>query len=326
MTAICPPIKTMAALCFFALVIGNCSDDGDDDETTEAATETAAGGTTTSQTPVPSTTVSLADATDDFSNPDTLSQWERVYQREGWGFSQLESFDINTTRSGWMTMMPYTSSWYGEYRGVLAFKQITGDFVVTTRVATTNRSGTGAPTGLYSLAGIMVRTPRDITPSTRPAGGENYIFLASGAADTPGTYQTEVKTTVGSQSTLEIEAGSSEMIIRVARYGGAFILLIADGGGAFRVHRRFSRGDMPEALQVGLTCYTDWSNVEALTPDVHNVTQITDGNPGLIAQFDYVNYESIALPENLSGLDLMDANQVSDAELLSFLGTLPGAP
>jgi hypothetical protein len=51
---------------------------------------------------------------DEFDDAGTLSQWQRVYQAEGWGFDQLEHWDINTTGSGQMFMRPHSSSWYEE--------------------------------------------------------------------------------------------------------------------------------------------------------------------------------------------------------------------
>ncbi|MGB0583200.1 MAG: immunoglobulin domain-containing protein, partial [Limisphaerales bacterium] len=102
----------------------------------------------------------LSPLSDEFESPSTLPNWQRVYQVEGWGFDQLEQWDINQSNSGRMTMMPHTSSWFEEWRGVQAYKQVTGDFVVTTDVEPTGRSGTGPPNTQYSLAGIMVRAPR----------------------------------------------------------------------------------------------------------------------------------------------------------------------
>src|SRR5436189_1959019 len=137
----------------------------------------------------------LAPLSDEFNDASTLAQWKRVYAVEGWGANQLELQDINTTRAGHMVMMPFTSTWYNDYRGELTFKEVQGDFVVTTDVEASQRGGTGAPRSNYSLAGIMVRAPRAITPSTWRAGGENYVFLSIGAGSPPGAFQFEVQTT-----------------------------------------------------------------------------------------------------------------------------------
>lgn len=266
---------------------------------------------------------------DEFSDPATLANWSRIYEVEGWGANQLESLDINTSRAGWITFRPYTSTWYQDWRGELTFKTVTGDFVATTRVQTSNRAMNAAPSRTYSLGGIMVRAPRAITnPSTQwVAGGENYVFLSHGTGDTPGTYQFEVKTTQNSDSVLQLStAGVSEALIQVARIGNAFLMLRRTGAGPWVVHRRYSRTDMPSTLQVGMTVYTDWPNASQLQPFAHNSTVITNGQPDLLAWFEYFRFARPVVPAELTGLDLTNPAQVSDAQLLAFLGDTPNLP
>src|SRR5262245_16902205 len=89
---------------------------------------------------------------DEFDAAHTITNWQRIYQVEGWGNDVLQQFDINVSRPGRMTMVPYTSTWYAEWRGELTFKTVTGDFVITTDVEPRNRAGTGAPGSQFSLA------------------------------------------------------------------------------------------------------------------------------------------------------------------------------
>ena len=118
----------------------------------------------------------LTPLSDEFDDMSTLSRWQRVYVVEGWGANQLETQNINGTRAGRMVMMPFTSTWFNDYRGELTFKEVQGDFIVTADVEATSRSGSGPPSSAFSLAGLMVRAPRQITPATWRPGGENYIF------------------------------------------------------------------------------------------------------------------------------------------------------
>lgn len=264
----------------------------------------------------------LTPLTDEFDDSSTLSEWARVHEVEQWNANQLEEWDIDDSQPGWMTMVPYTSSWYENYRGVLAFKLVTGDFIFSTRVRPRRRDGSpGAPQSQYSLAGIMVRAPRNITPQTWTPGGENYVFLSMGAAGDPGVYQFEVKTTENSVSDLQYEnIEATETEIRVARIGSHIIVLRRVPGADWTIHRRYLRDDFPDTLQAGLTCYTDWPNVQGLDPFVHNGTVITEGNPDLRAEFDYVRYARPAVPPALEGAELSNPGMVSDGELLAFLG------
>ncbi len=262
---------------------------------------------------------------DEFNSSATLSNWQRIHSVEGWNADQLQTWNIDTSRTGWMRMVPHTSSWFANYRGVLAFKTVSGDFAVTTRVNTTNAAGTAAPGRQFSLAGIMIREPRPIAnPAVDwAAGGENYVFLSHGTADSPGTYQYEVKTTEDSTSLLQISSAPTDTTeIRSVRIGGALIMLRRPEGGSWVVHRRYPRSDWDSVttLQVGLTCYTDWTNVDGTDPFTHNSSPGFAGMPDLVADFDWVRYTEVSVPGAYSGLDLTDSGQVSDAQLLSFMG------
>lgn len=255
----------------------------------------------------------LSKFSDEFDSPDTLKNWQRISKDHGTP-DQLETFDINKTKSGHMVMIPYTSVWYQRYRGVLAYKSINGDFVITTSLKTSNRAQNAAPRRSYSLAGIMVHTPVD------PTGAHNYIFLSHGSAQRPGTYQFEVKTTINNRSQLQVDnAGTDHAIIQVARIGNTIITL-KQINGAWSVHRRYNRPDFPNTLQAGLTCYTDWDNCKTIPPLRHNQMVIKNGQPDLYAEFDFVRYTRPKVPAALQGRNLMNAQQVSDAQLLSFLG------
>jgi hypothetical protein len=264
----------------------------------------------------------LAAHSDDFNDPKTLTNWLRVYREERMGADQLERFDIGRTKTGWMTLMPHTSVWYQDWRGVLVHKRVRGDFVVTTHVRATGRSGDRPPASQFSLAGIMVRTPRNVTPQTWRPGGENYMFLSLGAADTPGSYQFEVKTTVNSDSQKEVEAANGpESLIRVARIGAHFILLRKPvTGGDWVVHRRYHRPDMPEELQVGMTAYTDWPTAERIAPEHHNRNVIRNGNPDLLASFEYFNFRRPDVPAAIRSRAFSDVNQVADSDVLRLVG------
>ena len=245
---------------------------------------------------------------------------KRVFATEGWNADQLEQQNINVTRPGAMLMMPFTSTWYNDYRGELTFKEVTGDFVVTTDVTVSQRNGSGAPRSQYSLGGIMVRFPRPITPATWHPGGENYLFLSLGAASSPGTFQFEVKNTTSSNSVLSIDfAGTGHAQIQWTRIGPYFIAL-RNINGTWVVHRRYVRGDMPPTLQVGMTVYTDFPSAAMLQPFAHNSTVIHSGFPDLVAAFDFFRFERPKVPSSLTNANLMDVVAVPDFALLAFLG------
>lgn len=281
----------------------------------------------------------LQPLSDEFRSPATRANWLRIFETEGWGNDALATFDLSGQYPGRLLLVPHSSTWYQEWRGELTYKVVTGDFVITTDVEVSGRAGSGAPQSAFSLAGIMVRSPRGMTtPAQWTAQGQNYVFLSLGTGDTPGTFQHEVKTTVNSVSTLELSPGTSRAQIQVARIGPHLILLRRPQGGDWVVHRRYARPDFPATLQAGLTVYTDWPSCERVGFAAQNVTTLTNGarlpngaifsgaNPDLRAVFDYVRYARPQVPAELQGAALSDPSSVSDSQLLSFLGDAAQPP
>jgi hypothetical protein len=288
---------------------------------------------------------------DEFTEAARLDDWQRLWQSEHWNADQLESYDVGATRPGWLTMLPYTSVWYSDYRGELAFQTIAGDFAATTHVQARNRAGSGAPGSThggavgseYSLAGVLLRSPRPewladtaALPSTWwTPGNERYVFLSFGSATLPGTYQFEVKTTVpgnpNSQSVLVISdagAGVTEVDLRSVRIGPHIVMLRREPGQDWVVHRRYRRDDMLGPLQVGMTCYTDWAIASTWPYFEQNDSVITHAygapaqasDPDLLAQFDWFRFARPHVPAELADADLSNPDAVSDEELLAFLG------
>jgi hypothetical protein len=282
---------------------------------------------------------SINHLSDEFNDPASLSDWNRLRETEGWPNEQLETLDIATSRTGWMTVMPYTCSWFEDYRGPLVYKEVSGDFVATARVHVSNRAGTGAPSSQYSLGGIFIRAPRPeiMQPSDWTIGGEQYSFLSMGSAFPGGDYQFEVKSTGDfdgdpeSDSELifvDADCDCGDAIIQTARLGEYVIQLRREEGGNWQVHQRYHRPDFPEIMQVGICTYTDWEVVNTYPFFDQNITDIrnafndpgTPAQPDLIFQADYFRYTRPEIPPGLAGLDLSDPGVVDDATLLSFLG------
>ena len=286
-------MKKIAYLCIVGVILAGCH--------SEIAS------TTVEQGPAPE----LGGLSDDFDSSSALSAWKHVDVTEGWNADQLQTFKAD---AGWLTMIPYTSTWYMDYRGPLVYKEVTGDFIVTTKLQTTNRAGNDAPHSLFSLGGLMIRTPRTDNARTWQGGRENYVFLSLGCADQSGNYQFEVKTTSGGQSDLEkIPAAGGEAYLQIAKIGPNIVCLHKQHG-EWMVHKRYQRPDMPDSLQVGMTVYTDYPSASKLSAQQHNGTVIKTGNPDLIAKFDYVHFRRPKVPKG------MNVAAASDGEILRILG------
>lgn len=293
----------------------------------------------------------LTGLNDEFDDATTINNWQRLYQTEGWGADQLQAWDIDQTQAGRMTMQPHTVVWYQNWRGPIAYQEITGDFVVTSEIIVTDRDDVGGSDAddipqeaQFSLAGVMIRTPRDITdpavdwqPGTMLDDGtnigENYVFLSIGHG-TDGQLSLEAKTTRNSDSQLELTPINTNTItLQIARVGDSVFSLYQLPGQEWVVHRRYTRADMPETIQVGLVSYTDWTKANDFDPFFHNSNVLQPGvadptpmeafNPDINAGFEYARFARPVVPAELASVDLVNA--ASDLQLLSFLGDV-GVP
>lgn len=271
---------------------------------------------------------------DEFENAAMLSaNWLNINDEEGWNAEHLEVHDINTSSAGELYMMPYTSSWYQDYRGTLIYKNIDQNFVLTTEVTTTNRAGTGLPSSTFSLSGLMIRSaidyPNGALNDWQP-DGENYIFMATGYATGSGPHF-EVKNTVNGTSSLQITniPTASQVQIRIARIDGAIIVMFRLPGQNWTVHRRYDRSDFPNDIQIGFVTYTDWPKVSSYNEYFHNSNVLNSSlspdptagvpfTPDLIGRFDFARFDDVTVPASLVGVNLV--TQASNADLLSFLG------
>lgn len=283
---------------------------------------------------------------DEFNDSMTLAaNWLNINDVEQWGAEQLELLDIDQSSPGQMMMMPWTSSWFEDYKGTLIFKEVAQDFVITTSVSATNQAGNDMPGPNYSLAGIMLRTPRDYPNGATGAGGwtpngENYVFLSAGFAATnhpscsgcAGPHF-EVKNTINGTSVLSVSSINDyeDVLIRVARVDTVILVLNQLPGGSWEVHQRYNRTDFPDTLQVGFVCYTDWQKVSTYEPYFHNSHVLNDTldpdpssnpalpfSPDLIGNFAYARFDSVDVPVELANVDLF--SEATDGEILSFLG------
>ncbi len=290
----------------------------------------------------------ITELSDEFDDSSSISDWQRVNETEGWNADQLQQWDVDQSQPGRMVMQPHTVVWYENWRGPMVFKEVTGDFVFTSQVNIGDRDDLGdsdaddiPDDAAYSLGGIMIRTPRDITDPAadwQPGSqlddgtnnGENYVFLSMGHG-TDGQFSFEVKTTRNSNSQLELTPLGQEAntaTLRIARIGDSVITMYQLPGQDWVVHRRFSRSDMPETMQLGLVTYSDWNKANDFDPFTHNSSVLEPGitdptpaeafNPDLVVGFDFARFARPEVPAELAGVDLVNA--ATEEQILSFLG------
>jgi len=245
----------------------------------------------------------LSALSDEFNDAASLAAWKNLSTIEGWP-SQIEKMDVNVTSPGVLYLVPYTSTWFEDYNGVFIYKEVTGDFMVTTHIRA-NGKHSAVPTSAFSLSGIMARAPREgLTPTGWTPGHENWVFITAGVGHAAGgAPQIETKTTVNSVSDLRLIPSSTDWLdLRVVRIGRTFVMLYRLPGESWTLSRCFDRPDLPQRLQVGLNAYTDW---EPINSQFHNnegafnrtLLKGPQTHPDLIVRDDYIRFSRPPVPD-----------------------------
>ena len=264
----------------------------------------------------------IASLSDAFDTSATLDEWQRLNVAEAGFPDTLKTVDVDETSPGALFMEPWTTAWYGDFRGPLLFKEVAGDFVVTARVRASGHDDE-VPQRTYSLVGLAARTPRAITVETWVPGGEDYVFINVGAGDQPGRYQLETKTTVKSRSTLTLKSVPIGWVeVRIVRVGNAMLMLFRPDGATWQLSSVFDRDDMPPNLQVGTMVYTDWEGMVDFhaDPAAYNRLVLKDRHPDLLASVDFIRFARPEVPPALLGRDLANPLEATADELVSAFG------
>lgn len=221
---------------------------------------------------VPATDAGLSD---EFDDPATLPRWRRWHEVVGVD-ARHELLDIDQTNPGMLTLRPRAGGWFGGFEGPLLYKMLRGDFLVETSVQAAKVGDPGAPPDeAFNSAGLMVRDP------AHGEGQANWIMYNVGRQQ-DDRVATEGKTTVDSQSTLELVDGANGGRLRICRLGSSFILARQlEGESQFTVTQRYDRSDLPGDVQVGMIA-NGWNSSEP-QPDLSRT-------PDLEGTFDYVRF------------------------------------
>lgn len=268
----------------FAVIDGLASDSG---ASASAAGESAAAHT--------ASIADIASLSTTFTGPDALQGWTTLSVP---GFA--DAWKPTRFENNVLIIEPRSSGWFEDMMGGHLYREVTGNFIVTTRVRVT---GTNAPVPqtAFSLAGLFIRAPRPgLTATNWQPGKENWMFLSVGSASPAGTSQFEIKSTTNSLSSLKFSpAPQGWLQLRIARHGELFTLLAkADGAAEWTVLEQFIRPDLPETLNVGITAYADWDSVAPIYPDFKKINEqgAPKQNADLKAEFAWVTFRRAHAP------------------------------
>ena len=202
---------------------------------------------TAAVTQAPSATLAIKPTKTDIPTATTIPGFE------DWSVLSPQSVDIRSENGSLTLMLKHRALWFMEQRGVLVYKDVSGNFKITADVHTAKRSNPAQPpggNGSVQLGGLMARNGN--------GGQENYVFIVVG--DDGDGLSVETKNTTDSFSKYNGPAwGSADAELRLCRFGQAFNLYKRhiNSNESWTLAASFDRPDMPDDLQVGINIYTD---------------------------------------------------------------------
>ena len=255
-----------------------------------------------------------------FDRPQSLQGWQE-FQVEGWA----PKWEPPRIEDGRLVLQPRSSGWFEDNTAGHLYRDVTGDFIVTTRIRVEGTEDL-IPQRSFSLAGLFIRAPRTITMDNWVPNQENWLFFSVGTAFPAGQPQFEIKSTYNSLSTLKIsDATTGWMRLRVARSGELFTLLYQEEDSSeWQVLDQFIRPDLPETLNVGLTAYADWDSLAADYPNYqqYNEQGASTQNADLMAYVESIDFRRPSTPRfPLATLDprVSFDPQLSEARMIDLM-------
>lgn len=231
----------------------------------------------------------LSSLSDEFSDTASAGKWSFAHTAEGYD-SKLRQMKI---QSGALRLEPFASGWYADYQGPFLFQLVEGNFDVCMKIKVSGKNNE-LPDADWSLAGLMVRQPKNSTKETWRPRMENWLFLTTGIAHQPGLPVFETKSTNNSLSNLKLRPAKKGWVeMRIVRIDAAFILMARYENEKWQVLDRFYRPLMQGPLQVGITSYSGWEQIPAdLRNNPKAFNETTASSPAdLVVEIDYIRFK-----------------------------------
>jgi len=245
---------------------------------------------------------------DEFDNPETLKNWTFFHDKERWP-NRIEKIGIN--KKG-LFIIPRIGCWVGDLQGIYLYKNITSDFIATTRVYVNGKSKKKSDND-WAISGLMARTAKETTRENWTQNQENWVYLMHGKSPGRGVV-IDSKSNINSKWEAELSKSENGVELKMVRLGSLIINLRRFPDGQWKVLDRFVRKDMPTTLQVGLNMSVCNKLYEISDFNFNSRTTFSKNEQAdSITHFDYIHFERPKYPKRTM-------TKMSDTELLAFLG------
>ncbi len=239
----------------------------------------------------------LQSLNDEFNNPASISNWKFLDKTEMHP-SKKPAVSINRNGNEQLEIVPGESLWWEGYHGTYMYKEISGDFVVSTKMTVNgrNREFPAYPNVTWQVGGILVRAPVDANedPEQRM---ENWVFNTYGAGISR-KYLIDIGTNNNNAYTCYPYTGRKGWIdLKIIRVGYYIVAMARAEGDGWVVYERLLRKDFPKMLQVGIMTNSSGDNYPFINLKTkykyaeYNLSAVEfENQPDLIARFDYIRF------------------------------------
>lgn len=185
----------------------------------------------------------------------TLGNWLNRNSVEG-NTAQYSTLDFSQVAPGYFVFIPTQgSAWGFNLTGPFLYREVTGNFIVSTRVNARTISANSSPTSQYNYAGIMARTLTSVG-----AGNQNWVDIQLGMHG-PGTGGApvvgwETDSVVNNIRTGYFNNAATSGSVRICRIGNTFTTYLSyDNEASWTQVGSFIRSDIlaDSTMQVGMT-------------------------------------------------------------------------
>ena len=244
---------------------------------------------------------------DEFENLTSISNW-KVFNIEENLPNKIKNININETEKGCLFIEPYTSCWYAGYNGIYLFKDIEGDFIISTKLKIEGKKDE-LPMNKWSIAGLLIRQAIDTTFSQNEKL-ENWVYINTGRGKEP-EWVIDSKYTINSKSTFINTKSKSDWIeLRIVRIHSLFITMYKFPNEKWTIYQKYLLDKLPNKLQSGINVSANATFAFNKPFAEFNTTNYDSIDTDMKVKVDYVRYHTVKYQKNIQ--DLIKNNKLLD--------------
>ncbi|MCP4178662.1 MAG: hypothetical protein GY756_12935 [bacterium] len=236
---------------------------------------------------------------DEFDNSNSLAEWKFLHEEDRLP-NKIRTIDINKSSKEGLYIEPFTACWYSGFYGIYMYKEISNDFIITTKIKVTGIEN-DLPADKWSIAGLLIRKPIDSTISLTKRK-ENWLYINSGRGK-EAEWVLDSKYTIDNESTWYASASKNSLVeLRIVRIKSFFVTMYKLENEDWKVHKKMVLNNIPENVQAGINISANASFAFSKSFVDFNSESYKDIIPDMKVYVDYIRFNTPFASEELQEL------------------------